>query len=287
MKNRILIVEDDHAISDAIALNMQFVGYEYAVFDDGKKAADSLADDHAYDLALLDIMLPGIDGFELFSYMERYNIPVIYITAKTDSASEIKGLMDGAEDYIVKPFDMLTLMVRIEKVLKRTGRLNTVYRVRDIELNSETRVVTKAGKTVELQPLEFDVLLMLLKNKNLTVSREQLLSDVWGYEYTGETVVLLSKGEIDSKKVRVEFSLEDMDMSEFQDGATYPQIKEYVLEHTGLKVSNLYISQIKRKCGLEVGKNYNLPKSEDSRQPQCPPEKEKAIREAFKYFGMI
>ena len=102
-----------------------------------------------------------------------------------------------------------------------------------------------------------------------------------------ETVVLLSKGEVDSKRIRVEFSLEDMDMSEFQDGATYPQIKEYVLEHTGLKVSNLYISQIKRKCGIEVGKNYNLPKSEDSRQPQCPPEKEKAIREAFKYFGMI
>ena len=102
-----------------------------------------------------------------------------------------------------------------------------------------------------------------------------------------ETVVLLSKGEVDSKKIRVEFSLEDMDMSEFQDGATYPQIKEYVFENTGLKVSNLYISQIKRKCGIEVGKNYNLPKSEDSRQPQCPPEKEKAIREAFKYFGMI
>ncbi len=102
-----------------------------------------------------------------------------------------------------------------------------------------------------------------------------------------ETIVLLSKGEVDSKKIRVEFSLEDMDMSEFQDGATYPQIKEYVLEHTGLKVSNLYISQIKRKCGIEVGKNYNLPKAEDSRQPQCPPEKEKAIREAFKYFGMI
>ena len=102
-----------------------------------------------------------------------------------------------------------------------------------------------------------------------------------------ETVVLLSKGEVDSKKIRVEFSLEDMDMSEFQDGATYTQIKDYVLEHTGLKVSNLYISQIKRKCGIGVGKNYNLPKSEDSRQPQCPPEKEKAIREAFKYFGMI
>ena len=102
-----------------------------------------------------------------------------------------------------------------------------------------------------------------------------------------ETVVLLSKGEVDSKKIRVEFSLEDMDMSEFQDGATYAQLKDYVLEHSGLKVSNLYISQIKRKCGIGVGKNYNLPKSEDSRQPQCPQEKEKAIREAFKYFGMI
>ena len=111
--------------------------------------------------------------------------------------------------------------------------------------------------------------------------------DMFPSTFHVETVVLLSKGEVDSKKIRVEFSLEDMDMSEFQDGATYPQIKEYVLEHTGLKVSNLYISQIKRKCGIGVGKNYNLPKSEDSRQPQCPPEKEKAIREAFKYFGMI
>lgn len=111
--------------------------------------------------------------------------------------------------------------------------------------------------------------------------------DQFGWGVHVETVVLLSKGEVDSKKIRVEFSLEDMDMSEFQDGATYTQIKEYVLEHSGLKVSNLYISQIKRKCGIEVGKNYNLPKSDDSRQPQCPPEKEEAIREAFKYFGMI
>ena len=112
-------------------------------------------------------------------------------------------------------------------------------------------------------------------------------TDMFPHSVHVETVVLLSKGEVDSKKIRVEFSLENMDMSEFQDGATYPQIKEYVLEHTGLKVSNLYISQIKRKCGIEVGKNYNLPKSEDSRQPLCPPEKEKAIREALKYYGMI
>lgn len=102
-----------------------------------------------------------------------------------------------------------------------------------------------------------------------------------------ETVVLLSKGEIDSKKVRVEFSLEDMDMSGFQKGATYDQIKAYVLEHTGLKVSSLYISQIKRKCGLDVGQNYNLSKKEDAKVPKCPPEKEAAIRDALKYFQMI
>ena len=117
--------------------------------------------------------------------------------------------------------------------------------------------------------------------------RKVKATDMFPMSVHVETVVLLSKGEVDSKKIRVEFSLEDMDMSEFQDGATYTQIKDYVLEHSGLKVSNLYISQIKRKCGIEVGKNYNLPKSEDSRQPMCPPEKEKAIREAFKYFGMI
>lgn len=102
-----------------------------------------------------------------------------------------------------------------------------------------------------------------------------------------EMVVLLSKGEIDSKKVRVEFSLENMDMSGFQKGATYPQIKEYVQEHSRLKVSSLYISQVKRKCGLDVGQNYNLSKKENAKQPQCPPEKEKAIMEALRYYGMI
>src|SRR5699024_863746 len=102
-----------------------------------------------------------------------------------------------------------------------------------------------------------------------------------------ETVVLLSKGEIDSKKVRVEFSLEDMDMSGFQNDATYGQIKERVLQQTGLKVSSLYIAQIKQKHGIIERENYNKPKSENTRQPKCPPEKEAAITEALKYFGMI
>ena len=111
--------------------------------------------------------------------------------------------------------------------------------------------------------------------------------DMFPFTANCETVVLLSKGEIDSKKVRVEFSLEDMDMSGFQKGATYEQIKAYVLEHTGLKVSSLYISQVKKKCGLGVGQNYNLSKKENVKVPQCPPEKEAAIMEALKYFGMI
>ena len=102
-----------------------------------------------------------------------------------------------------------------------------------------------------------------------------------------ETVVLLSKGMVDNRKVKVDFSLEDMDLSEFKGKATYEQIKVYVLEQTGLKVSNLYIAQIKKKCGLDVGKNFNLPKSENAKQPKCTPEKEEAIMQALKHFGII
>jgi len=184
--NRILIVEDDPAIAETVALNLRYVGYEYTLFDDGQKAADYLSKDHSFDLALLDIMLPGIDGFELFSHMEKYNIPVIYMTAKTDSASEVKGLRDGAEDYIVKPFEVVTLLVRIEKVLARTGRLNQVYRYQDITLDTENRTITKAGVEVDLTPLEFDVFSILIKNKNRTVSRDRILNEIWGEDYFGD-----------------------------------------------------------------------------------------------------
>ena len=109
----------------------------------------------------------------------------------------------------------------------------------------------------------------------------------WENGSTVETVVLLSKGMVDNRKVKVDFSLEDMDLSEFKGKATYEQIKVYVLEQTGLKVSNLYIAQIKKKCGLDVGENFNLPKSENAKQPKCTPEKEEAIMQAFKHFGII
>ena len=187
MQNRILLVEDDQAIADAVALNLKIVGYDYVRFDDGQAAADSLESDHGFDLALLDIMLPGMDGFELLSYMKKYGIPVIYMTAKADAASEIKGLLDGAEDYVIKPFDMMALMVRMEKVLLRTGRLNRIYRAGDVELDDYKHLVYKAGAPVEVSPLEYAVLLYLMKHKNLTVSREQLLNEVWGFEYMGES----------------------------------------------------------------------------------------------------
>ena len=150
-----------------------------------------------------------------------------------------------------------------------------------------TRMAPKRLVYVSCDPATLARDVALLKQRGFTLKSAQA-ADLFPRCAHVETVVLLSKGEIDSKNIRVEFSLEDMDMSEFQDGATYPQIKAYVLEHAGLKVSSLYISQVKRKCGLEVGKNYNLPKSEDARQaPTCPQEKEDAIREALQYFGMI
>ena len=186
MPNRILIVEDDNSIAETIALNLKYVGYEYRVFDDGAKAVECLAADHSFDLALLDIMLPGLDGFELLSYMKKYNIPVIYMTAKTDSESEVRGLKEGAEDYIVKPFEVVTLLVRIEKVLERMGRINRVYSFRDIILDAENRTLTKAGEEINLPPLEFDVLSLLIRNKNRTVSREHILNEIWGEDFFGD-----------------------------------------------------------------------------------------------------
>ncbi|MEA4948728.1 Transcriptional regulatory protein WalR [bioreactor metagenome] len=185
--NRILIVEDDKGISDTVALNLRYVGYACVVINNGDTAADYLEEDHSFDLALLDIMLPGADGFELFAHMEKYNIPVIYMTAKTDSESEVKGLKDGAEDYIVKPFEIITLLVRIEKVLERTGRLNRVYRYSDITVDIMNRTVTKCGVLIDFPPLEFDVFAILIKNKNRTISREYLLNEIWGQEYFGDT----------------------------------------------------------------------------------------------------
>lgn len=187
MANRILVVEDDPSISDFIVNNLQYTGYEHAVFADGMQAADALAGDHAYDLALLDVMLPGLDGFGLLEYIGRYNIPVIFLTAKADVSSKIKGLRDGAEDYVVKPFEVLELLVRIEKVLDRTGKLNHVLNYRDITVHLDDHTVKQHGERIDLKPLEFDLFAMLVRYRNRTLPRERLLNEIWGVDFVGGT----------------------------------------------------------------------------------------------------
>ena len=186
-KNRILIVEDDNNIAESIALNLDLSGYDYQILDDGLATVTHLQKDHSYDLALLDIQLPGLDGFALMEYMQQYNIPVLYLTARSDVSSRVKGLRGGAEDYIVKPFEMLELLVRIEKILDRTGKLNRVLRYRDITIDTEQRSVTKCGNTIPLQPLEFDLLAKLVRLKNCTLTRERLLAEIWGIDFVGGT----------------------------------------------------------------------------------------------------
>lgn len=210
------------------------------------------------------------------------------MTLRLDSLYDvIVELEEKIEDARLRRDAIKQQAITLENIYKIMVNFDCVYNI--INDEEKRNVVTALIKEIEIYRNDESEYPLKRIGLNFPVFKHggEVTELLWDKGNTVETVVLLSKGEVDSKKIRVEFSLEDMDMSEFQDGATYPQIKEYVLEHTGLKVSNLYISQIKRKCGIGVGKNYNLPKSEDSRQPQCPQEKEKAIREAFKYFGMI
>ena len=186
MGNRLLMIEDDAAIAEAVKLNLECADYAVTVFDNGLAARDALEVDHNYDLTLLDMMLPGLDGFALLPELRKYDIPVICLTAMGDAQHEVLGLRGGAEDYIAKPFDMLALMVRIEKALRRCGRLNEVYRFRDLTLDNRNRRLTRNGEVISLPPLEFDVLAVLMKNKNRTVSRDRILNEIWGEDYFGD-----------------------------------------------------------------------------------------------------
>ena len=174
-QNRVLIVEDEISIAKMIAMNLKVAGYETKMFHDGREAAEALEEERAYDIALLDVMLPGMDGFSLFEIVRSYEIPVIFLTAKDDINSKIQGLQGGAEDYIVKPFDMLELMVRMEKVLERTKKLSDVIRILDVEINFLEHSVRKNGEEVLLKPMEFELLCVLARNKNIAISREELL----------------------------------------------------------------------------------------------------------------
>ena len=194
MKTKILVVEDDSSISELICMNLEAAGYEPLPFTDGLLAEQFLIEAGANGretqvpaLALVDVMLPGKDGFELMEDFQRAGIPVIYLTAKDDVLSKVHGLKAGAEDYIVKPFEVLELLVRMEKVLKRTGRSRKIIQIQDVTIDLAEHSVSKNGERVALKPLEYELLVTLAGSRNVAFSREELLNRIWGTDYVGET----------------------------------------------------------------------------------------------------
>ena len=187
MNNKILVIEDDRASSELLCMNLNAAGYETAAAYDGEEARRLLLWHEDASLALVDIMLPKRDGFELMEDFRKKHIPVIYLTAKDDVVSKVRGLRLGAEDYMVKPFEMLELLVRIEKVLERTGRARRMLEIRDIQVDLVRHQVTKNGVIVSLKPMEYDLFVLLLQNRNIALGREEILRRVWGEEFLGES----------------------------------------------------------------------------------------------------
>ena len=182
MHKRILVLEDEEAIASMIAMNLKVAGMEPVVFSDGMNLQQALSWDHAFYLAILDVMVPGLDGFGVFGLLTPYKIPVIFLTARDDLESKLRGLTGGAEDYMVKPFQVMELLVRVEKVLMRTSK-GDVLRVLDLEIDLEGHRVRKNGVEVALKPMEFDLLVVLAKHRNIAV----LIGLVWGSGYLGES----------------------------------------------------------------------------------------------------
>lgn len=187
MAKRVMVVEDEEPIAKMIAMNLRAAGMEPVVFLNGEAVSEALPFDHNYDIALLDIMLPKKDGFAVFEELKPYGIPVIFLTAKDDLDSKITGLQGGAEDYIVKPFEVLELLVRMEKVMTRNNKSKDILNVCGLEINLAEHKVRRSGEEIPLKLKEFDLLVVLAKHKNTAISREELLSLVWGVNYLGET----------------------------------------------------------------------------------------------------
>ena len=182
----ILIVEDEQTISDLILMNLEMVGHSAVQAFDSKEALTA-AKSQRFDLCLLDVMLPGQDGFQLIYNFKKLSIPVIFLTAKGSLTDRVKGLNLGAEDYITKPFETLELLARIEVVMRRFGRANVNFAHRDVEISLTERLVRKDGQVIDLTAQEYALLEVLIQNRNLALSREKLLEAAWGYDYIGET----------------------------------------------------------------------------------------------------
>ena len=186
---RLLIVEDERAIAEVMMLNLKRVGYECEYAQDGEMGA-AMVEKQSYDLVLLDIMLPKINGYELMEYLAQLQIPVIFITAKGSVQDRVKGLHMGADDYLVKPFDMVELTARVEAVLRRYNKTERLLRAGDVTVDVEARMVTRAGRPVVLTNKEFGLLLLFIRNKNVALFRETLYEKVWEGEYSGDSRTL-------------------------------------------------------------------------------------------------
>ena len=183
---KILIVEDDVNIAKMLEVTLSIGGYESERCDNGKKAVD-LVTSQSYDLVLLDVMLPDMDGFKVIEYIDKEETAVIFLTALQDVMDKVKGLKLGAEDYIVKPFETVELLARIEVVLRRKHKSNNTIHYGDITMNIDEHTVKKGDDYVSLTPKEFDILAFCLQNQDIALTRERLLATVWGYEFMGET----------------------------------------------------------------------------------------------------
>lgn len=184
--NKILIVEDEVPISNLIKENLNDAGYLCFCAFDGMQAAD-MVERERYDLVLLDIMLPEIDGYELLEYIKPLGIPVIFLTAKGDVLDKVKGLKSGAEDYITKPFEIVELLARIETVLRRYGKTQRYVTLFDITVDTLSRTVKKGADPVALTAKEYDLLLLFAQNRNIALYRDFLYERVWGETYLGDS----------------------------------------------------------------------------------------------------
>lgn len=182
---KILIVEDEEAISNLIRMSLQKAGYSCEQAMDGESAADRIAE-HTYDLVLLDIMLPGMNGYELLDYIKTTNMPVIFITAMGTLDDKVKGLKAGADDYITKPFEMVELLARVESVLRRYHKSEERIEVDDVIIDIPSRTVTRQGEAVKLTLKEFELLLFLVRNRNIALYRETIYENIWQSEYMGD-----------------------------------------------------------------------------------------------------
>lgn len=201
---KILIVEDDPNIAKLMEATVAIGGYESEVCGNGAEAFEKMEYGN-YDLILLDVMLPDMSGFEIMRKRTNTGAPVIFITAKQELTDKVRGLRLGAEDYIVKPFEAMELLARIEVILRRVKRIERVYQYGDITVNVEEHICRLGGEEVYLTPKEFDVLIFFMQHKDVAISRDRLLAAVWGFEYEGESRTI----DIHIQQLRKKLDLKD------------------------------------------------------------------------------